>query len=132
MLCNHLFHIATDPSETHDVCKEEPAIYNQLKDRLLLFGAAAEIELNTGGKPDPRALEIAKKTGYWTPWLGGQLEKPSSKNTTDVYVVLLVVVLSVLLAAICILKLLAVKAKKRGLANSVKPRVFASVGLLVV
>ena len=68
--CNYLFHIASDPTETTNLCTSEPERYAQMLARLEVVGAPAEAACNTCGDVDAAATEAAAKTGYWLPWRG--------------------------------------------------------------
>jgi hypothetical protein len=71
-----LFNIATDPTEHNDISAANPDVVAKLTARLmvLLQGEVTIAESGLcptplGTKVDARSGELAKKLGFWTPWL---------------------------------------------------------------
>jgi len=67
----HLYHLATDATESNDVATENPQIVSQLMSELQKYIDSACTPLNmlpAGRKCDPAATAAAKAVGAWTPW----------------------------------------------------------------
>lgn len=69
-LCDWLFNIETDPTETTNLCATQPERYAALKQELEAYTEAHQVECNTCQSEDPEAAAKAKETGYWLPWVG--------------------------------------------------------------
>lgn len=71
-----LFNILADPTEHHDVAEAHPDVVASMTSRLFEL-AKGEVTVaesgicptSYGSRPDPRCKAIAKKTGFWEPWL---------------------------------------------------------------
>ena len=72
-----LFDIRADPTEHHDVAHLHPEVVAKMKRRILTL-LKGEVTLAASGlcpradigtRPDPRMVALAKKTGFWQPWL---------------------------------------------------------------
>lgn len=67
----HLFHLASDASESNDVSADNPQIVSQLMSELQKYIDSACTPLNmlpAGRTPDAAAKAAAKAVGAWTPW----------------------------------------------------------------
>jgi len=71
-----LFNIATDPTEHHDIATKQPDIVKQLMAEFMEAAKSEVLVADSGLCPtrygtasDPRCGALAKKTGFWQPWL---------------------------------------------------------------
>ena len=62
-----LFDVLADPEERHDLALQMPTKALELRRKM---EAAERLWFNPDrGEPDPRACEVARKTGFWQPFL---------------------------------------------------------------
>ena len=63
-----LFNITADPNEHTDLSEQLPDVVKKLQDRVQYYMKGL---VPPGKKPaDPKAMEMARKKGYWGPWRG--------------------------------------------------------------
>ncbi|CAH3182356.1 unnamed protein product [Porites lobata] len=63
-----LFNITADPNEHIDLSEQLPDVVKKLQDRVQYYMKGL---VPSGKKPaDPKAMEMARKKGYWGPWRG--------------------------------------------------------------
>ena len=71
-----LYNITADPNERQDLSRKLPDVVETLRERVRYYKKG---EMPSGKKrPDPKAMKLAHKNGFWGPWIYWDL-KPVKK-----------------------------------------------------
>lgn len=62
-----LYNITADPYEHHNLADKFPHLVDELQARVDFYQKTSVPPANT--PRDPRAKQVAKENGAWTPWL---------------------------------------------------------------